>query len=372
MKKKSLFVGIISLFTFYSANSQLPVTLTGHSSYTNDNLSPTTLQNLACYSCFYQNGSSGYWVPAIQLLNTNVVLASYTFVPGFNYSVTVNGYASASGNLVAPGNSPVYYGVTVGTLASTNSNLALACQAFPNYSTLYHLTTQRGYTSPAVCNFTRNAAVDLSSFFLTGVVGIGSLPNNASPSSSTSNVFTVPSTVNGLNIELYPVLGDMAPLLKNDASAGTNQKSEPNASGSWVFPSSAPYNVLTQSNMVITSVTVNKTAITYPYPMINGSTSFYFSASVLNGSGVINATPGTTVTVRVSAGGPPSGGTYYTAFYLTGASFNSNTSGSSYTTLTTSGGSNTATFIMPVNGAVSWSGSFSESNTSGSGGITVQ
>jgi hypothetical protein len=372
MKKKSLLIGIISILTYYSANSQLPVTLTGSSFYTNDNGSPTTLQNLACHSCFYINGSAGYFVPAIQLLNTNVVLASYTFVPGFNYSVTVNATASASGNLTAPANSPVYYGVTVGTPASTNNNLALACQAFPNYPTLYNFTAQRGYTSPAICNFTRNDKVDLSSFFLTGVVGIGSLPDNGSPSASTTNVFTVPNPVNGLNIELYPVLGDMPPLLKNDASAGNNQKTEPNATGSWVFPSSSPYNMPTLSYMVITSVTVNKTAITYPYPTINGNTSFYFSAATLNGNGVINATPGTTVTVRVSAGGPPTGGTYSTAFYLSGASFNSNTSGSSYTTLTASGGSNTGTFIMPVNGAVNWSGNFSESNSSGSGGITVQ
>jgi hypothetical protein len=106
-------------------------------------------------------------------------------------------------------------------------------------------------------------------------------------------------------------------------------------------------------------------------PEINGATGYYFYSGKQSGGGWIEAAPGTLVTVEVTAGGPPyGGGTYGTTFYLDGG-YTFITGGSM---LSCSGGtssSNSAQFYMPSIGTVDWTGTFSESNSEGSGSVQV-
>jgi hypothetical protein len=106
-------------------------------------------------------------------------------------------------------------------------------------------------------------------------------------------------------------------------------------------------------------------------PEINGASGYYFYSGKQSGGGWIEATPGSLVTVEVTTGGPPfGGGTYGTTFYLDGGYTFTNGS----TMLSCSGSpssSNTAQFYMPSIGTVDWTGTFSESNSEGSGSVQV-
>lgn len=99
---------------------------------------------------------------------------------------------------------------------------------------------------------------------------------------------------------------------------------------------------------------LNNTAIT-------GNT--FFGANNGNSSGVITATPGTTVSVHINASGPPSGSYTLNITVTNSGPITGNT--------TVSNGTAIFTFVMPSSGSVSWSGSFQETNSSGSGSISV-
>ncbi|MDB5229767.1 MAG: hypothetical protein JWN76_572 [Chitinophagaceae bacterium] len=101
-------------------------------------------------------------------------------------------------------------------------------------------------------------------------------------------------------------------------------------------------------------------------PDINGSTYFYFSAWQSSGSGSINADPNTLVAVTVAASGPPPGN-YTVTFSMSGATFSDGS-----TSIFVSNSSTTKYFAYPSNHGVSWSGSFSEPNSYGSGSVSVQ
>lgn len=101
-------------------------------------------------------------------------------------------------------------------------------------------------------------------------------------------------------------------------------------------------------------------------PEINGNSVFYFSGSVTGGSGQITAIPGTTVTVTVTAGGPPPS-SYFVHFGMSGVLFSDGTNYMDVTNTTQS-----KTFVMPASGYVNWSGYFTEPNSDGAGSIRVQ
>ena len=100
-------------------------------------------------------------------------------------------------------------------------------------------------------------------------------------------------------------------------------------------------------------------------PAINGQSSFSLNSSKSTGSGTITATPDSTVTVTVFAGGP--GSTYVTNFQMTGANFSSGSNSCSAYNYTF-----TSTFIMPSSGSVNWTASYYASDTNGSGSISVK
>ncbi len=99
--------------------------------------------------------------------------------------------------------------------------------------------------------------------------------------------------------------------------------------------------------------------------LINGQTSYYFSSTQDGGGGQITAA-GPTVSVTVSAGGPPPGN-YTTTFNLNSAYFTDGTS-----SIDVSSGTVTKTLVMPSSHSTGWTGNFSESNNDGSGGISVK
>ncbi len=112
------------------------------------------------------------------------------------------------------------------------------------------------------------------------------------------------------------------------------------------------------------------TFVLYAAPLINNQTVFNFAAAVgtNSGSGVITASSGQTVTVTISGSGgvfPTLQGT--TSIALTGVTLSGGTNSMSVTN-----GSKSQTFVMPSNGSISWSGTFSQSRVSGSGSISVQ
>jgi hypothetical protein len=103
-----------------------------------------------------------------------------------------------------------------------------------------------------------------------------------------------------------------------------------------------------------------------PAPTINNASSFSFYSQVTSGGGGIRAESGQVVTVTVSAGGPP-GSNYSTGMNISGVTFTDGTS-----SLSVTNGSASKQFTMISSGYVSWTGQFSESNSEGSGSVSVQ
>lgn len=99
-------------------------------------------------------------------------------------------------------------------------------------------------------------------------------------------------------------------------------------------------------------------------PFINGQTSYTFYGygpnSIQVANGTVTATPGTTVTVRLSPDNSVVGNGYNLDFILSGASFTYNSSNPSTNALvlTEPGSSVYATFTMPASGSVTWNGQF--------------
>lgn len=110
-------------------------------------------------------------------------------------------------------------------------------------------------------------------------------------------------------------------------------------------------------------------SIPFAPPAINGGSSYYFSTSQTYGAGTITASPGTIVTVTVYGSG--SGGGFSTNLSITGASFVTNSSGQGSYAIAANNNTQTATFVMPASGSVSWWGRYTAPNSYGSGGISV-
>lgn len=115
--------------------------------------------------------------------------------------------------------------------------------------------------------------------------------------------------------------------------------------------------------------------VTVPQPiLINGTYGFTFNAATTSGSGTITGPSGKTITVTAVVGG----GASVNVFQLSGANFVTNTSSPSNNTLVANsnvpnGTTQTATFVMPASGSVTWSGNCSpDNNGNGGGNIFVQ
>lgn len=111
----------------------------------------------------------------------------------------------------------------------------------------------------------------------------------------------------------------------------------------------------------MSATSVKNTDLLKSPPTINGNHCFSFNATVKSGGGQIVATPGSTVTVTLTASSSSS-------TYLRIINFRF-TDGTDYISVSSSGASKT--FIMPVGGNVNWGGSFSTSNN-GFGSACVQ
>jgi hypothetical protein len=91
---------------------------------------------------------------------------------------------------------------------------------------------------------------------------------------------------------------------------------------------------------------------------ITGNTAL--SEGIPNGSGLITGPAGATVTVGISASGPP-GGTYTMSVSIPAVSF----------AQSVSNGNATFTFTMPPSGSVAWIGLYTSTNSSGGGSVSV-
>jgi hypothetical protein len=318
---------------------------TAYTWYTNDVEHMTTLQSVLNLC------GPAYNVPSLHFSTTPVTNiafndgTAYVFEPGYNYTVQIQGSATATGNLSNP-SVPIYFAVTLGPPQST-TNIYQALNPFPDP---YPITSYAGSitVNGPLLDPRPTSTADMYGTFLTGILGVGSLPNSSTTSfSTTTPSFTTTSTTGVFNIEVYPTLGDQPAMNTGNGCGGVqNNVVDP-----------------TNTTLTINSITITKTPIVVP--TINGGSYVFFSSSHTGDGGTITAAPGATVTVAVSAGGPPSG-SYTTQCNLSGASFS--TGGSS---LTVTNNTVTATFVMPASGSISWTGNYSGSNSSGSGTISV-
>ena len=347
---KSTILGITFLATIASACAQTttfnyatPVQLTASDLYTTDVPNWTALQEV-------EGATLGQLdiVNAQRLKNSYYSIPNYTFNPGYTYTVSMTASVAVGNSSVANSSTaPIMsFGVGAGTATYTTQvgqypqypNQVYASSVhFPQYETLidYATTVQSN-------RFGYAQSVDYLTPFLTTIYTSGSfyntvtetVPTYTTPSmTATSAPFTVTASIGNLLIESFP----------------------------GIFTTNS-------STLNITSVSITATPIVAT--TINGGSTFYFSSSVFSGNGTIQGAPGHTVTVTVSASGPPPGN-YSSDLVLSGATFVTNTSGSSGTVVSATNGSNTATFVMPASGQVSWSGNFSEPNSDGGGGISV-
>ena len=316
------------------------LTVTGYTFYTNDVEHLTTLQTIE------QDCGPAYYVPSLHYSTTPVTINSFTFVPGYEYTVQINGSASAVGDLSTP-SVPIYFGISLGALQpATNEYMAL--NPFPNP---YPITDYAGsitVNGPLISPRPVSTS-DMFGTWLTDIAGIGSFVNSTTNgSSSPSSQFISTSTTSTFNIEVNPVLGNNPGLIANNGCGGNENNV--------VSP--------TTSTITINSITIVKTAIVTA--SINGGSSVSFSGSTEGGGGTIKDAPGATVTVTVTGSGAP-GGNYTTECNLSGVAFSTGSS-----SLLVTNGSISATFIMPASGSVTWTGNFQETASEGGGSISVK
>lgn len=352
MKAPKAVVALLCLLTLANtARTQInfspALTLNASCQATNDQEEASFWQMLACHC------GPGYQVFANHYSTTPSAISSYTFEPGNTYTIQINASASGTGDLKSPlsvNASTIYFAISLGTAAYTNQLSSLS--SIPSYSAL-NVAGALAFVPPFPATWQGTSDVDLTNTFLTNIIGYGSLPNNGVAQNSTVTAsFMVGAPTTGFNIEAVPVPSDLNPPVTENESGGVGT----------VYNSQPP----TNTTITINSITINQTAISYPAPLINGGSSFYFSSSQNSGGGTINGTPGQTIKVTVAANGPPPA-TYSAEFNIGGGVILSNGSSSA----SVSNGSTLVTFTMPSSGSVSWTGNFSESNSEGSGSISV-
>ena len=315
---------------------------------TNDQEEASFTQELACHC------GPGYQVFANHYFTTPAAISSYTFQPGNNYTIQINASATATGDLKSPlssNASTVYFAVSLGTAAYTNQPSAIS--SIPSFPAL-DVAGALAFVPPFPATWQGTSDIDLASTFLTGVVGYGSLPNNGVTQNSTITAsFFVYGATAGFNLEAIPIPSDLNPPVSENESGGVGT----------VYNTQPP----TNTTITIHSVTIVQTPIVDYIPLIDGSSSYSFYSGKQSGGGTITGTPGRTVTVSLSASGPPGAGNYSTEFNIgNGVTLSNGSTGVSVTN-----GSTSVTFVMPAIGSVPWTGVFTESNSEGGGGVSV-
>ena len=174
--------------------------LSASAQYTNDDETMTFWQSITNLC------GPHYTVPSLHVSTSIYTSTAYTFQAGTQYTIQINGYTTATGNLVNPGASTIYFGASLGPVQTTSNDVNVACAPFPNgsYVSGYAGTEVNGPLTDPLPKTT----VDLMTPFLTGIVGIGSFPNSTTASVSATATFTPAYTTNVLNIEVFPEAGD--------------------------------------------------------------------------------------------------------------------------------------------------------------------
>jgi hypothetical protein len=255
-------------------------------------------------------------------------------------STSSNGIALPCSYSTYPGSGTAY---TIGFPFTLGKAYTITVTAFSSYSgvavppDLWFSASTSKYTASPSC--TQVSQYTIANLFSTGSGGIGVSKEVMTPiTSSTSQAYTILSNY-------YPIPGlnyiNLATYISNliyVTYAGTIYIQE-----------------------------ISWTAVSPPIaPEINGSGTYYFSATHQSGNGTITGTPGATITVYVGAGGPPPSN-YTTSLYLTGGvTFTDGT-----TSITATNTDVWKQFVVPSGGSVGWNGTFSEPNDDGSGAINV-
>jgi hypothetical protein len=271
MKKRSAF--ILLLFVIRSAFGQTQLTASQQYAPGQENL--TALQEAECLFC-------SVYVPTIYMANSYTSYPSYTFKPGYQYTLTINGSATASGNLPSTNPPPIYFGVSLGGPV-TSDQLTQTCNLFPDYSYLTDYIQLTTYNSSL--GFSFNETLDFTNPLLTDIIAIGSFPNSPTASTVTLPVFTVSSPVTGLNIESYPVHGVVPPLVEQ---SGTD---------AILYVDYAGPATPTTSTITINNITVTQVQYT---PLIEGAPELTISQSNPKASGIISGTPGALVSIALA------------------------------------------------------------------------
>ena len=283
--------------------------LTGSTLYTNDD------ETLSFWQTITNLCGPHYTVPSLHASTTIYTSTAYTFQAGTQYTIQVTGYATAAGDLVNPGAATIYFGASLGPVQTT-SDPNSACASFPNGASIsgYAGTEVHG---PLIDPLPKTV-VNLETPFLTGPVGlyVGSFPNSTTPSVSTTATFTAPYTTNVLNIEVFPVAGDLPVTYAQNGCGGlSNAPTEAtnttlnitsiNITSSCTPPSTPGISIngiepLNHGTQMDVSVSTSAPA---PYLWyVNGSLVYtaYSTSATINGGNNCNQT--NTLTVQVSNG----------------------------------------------------------------------
>jgi len=346
MKKFLFLPAILLVLTVCRAqtvNYSTPKTVTSYTFYTNDEQYPTVLQRANDWYCLI----GPIYTASLRVGTTPITITDFNFAPGYNYTLQIQGTTSVSGYI---SKLPTNLGFVAALWPATPmSNERLSLNPFqPSADSIYAYAGLLNLSC-----FGYRSSVD---FFGTWLQSF--LVNTTIPLSSTqvysvkSSVFQATSVTNQLTIELGPVIGD-DPFYTYPGGGYGN-------CGCIINATVPQVNAVLNINQIILTATPIQTA------QINGASYYSFSGSNSSGGGTITAMPGATVTVTVTGSGAP-GGTYTTECNLSGVVFSTG-SGSLLATNT----SNTATFIMPASGAVTWTGNYSYTSSAGGGSISVQ
>ena len=129
---------------------------------------------------------------------TEAYQIGYTFLPDYNYFITLN----ISGKIPSSATQIIGVGVSIGTPQFTTTPANAVDQALSNYG---------GYSSSVLNSYNSSSVIDLNNNFLANTIYSNYYPisyTGSSPNFFNVNVpsFTVPSSTTGLNIEGLPDL----------------------------------------------------------------------------------------------------------------------------------------------------------------------
>ncbi len=263
-------------------------TLTGTTQFTNDYISMSFSEEAGCHFC-------GNVYEVYSLHTTTAILSneSFAFEPGYSYTIQVNGSSVASGDLSGSGPATIYYGVSLGSEATTTS----AATAFPLDPSAGLLSPSSNYAGglaflPPLDLWQGYGTVDLTSSFLSGVTEVGSLPNSATSSNSTKTAsFQVGSSVLGFNIEPFPVVGTEPSFQSISEDGGTGTINPTTAATTTTLTLNSV--IITATPLITPLVNYTCSSQTYSIPGTTAANWTVTPAGVVS----LSTTSGTSVTV---------------------------------------------------------------------------